>query len=375
MKKNLTLLTLLLLGSVLLLTYQSPIMAAPLGQSATATPLAEEEPLATPAATPTAMAEATAEATEEPDEEPAADNHVHEEATTTEAPTIEELAARVAALEAQLAGRTTADANTVTTAMYLLDNVGLHDLDVRLNEEGTIDAGDAGTVARINLLLSTVAWPTDLTADATTLMDLLSQLSSALADDDLAVAAPLASEIHEAQHGLSHAAEHWLGHGALALADHAAPADHAGQANRVTTAIYLLDNVGLHDLDVQLNEEGVIDPSDAGKVARIQRLLTTVDWPEDLSAAADGVIDVLTQLNSALADDNLDDAAPLATQAHETQHDLSHAAEHWLAATMGSHDNHAATDADEIGADEDADHDHADDAEESDTEGDSNSHD
>ncbi len=361
MKKNITLVTLLTLGSILLLTFQSPILAAPLRQSATATPQAEEEPLATP--------EATAEAVEEP----VVDNQAQEESTATEpsieAPTLVELAARVAALEAQLAGHTTAEANTVTTAIYLLDNVGLHDLDVRLNEDGTIDAGDAGTVERINRLLSTVAWPADLAAEATTLMDLLSELGSALADDDLAVAAPLASEVHEAQHALSHAAEHWLANGTVTSPD------HTGQANRVTTAIYLLDNVGLHELDVRLNEEGVIDPSDAGTVARIHQLLTTVDWPETLSTDAITATNVLAQLNTALADDNLAEAAPLASQAHEAQHELSHAAEHWLSATIGSQDDHAADDEEEMGADEDTDHDHASDEEGSDTEGDSHSHD
>ncbi|MCB0062241.1 MAG: hypothetical protein KDE19_09005, partial [Caldilineaceae bacterium] len=177
MKRNLTIWLALALAIFALPAYQSALLAAPQSQSATATPIAEEEPAATP----------------EPAEEPAeaADDYDHNDEVNSaaEAPTLEELAARVSALEAQLADRGASDANTVATALYLLDNVGLHDLDTRLNEAGTIEAGDAGTVARINRVLSTILWPSDLAADATTLMDTLTQLNAALSDDDLTTAA------------------------------------------------------------------------------------------------------------------------------------------------------------------------------------------
>ena len=73
------------------------------------------------------------------------------------------------------------------------------------------------------------------------------------------------------------------------------------------------------------------------------RLLATVDWPEALQADAEALIGVLDALSAALADDDVDTAAPLATEAHEVQHDLSHAAEHWLGERMGAH----ASDADD----------------------------
>ncbi len=100
--------------------------------------------------------------------------------------------------------------------------------------------------------------------------------------------------------------------------------------NEVTTAVYLMDSAGLHDLDVRLNEEGEIMSSDAGRVGRLARLLTTVDWPDDLAEDAETVIGVINDLSTALTEDDVEAAAPLATQVHDDGHELSHAAEHWL---------------------------------------------
>jgi hypothetical protein len=253
-------------------------------------------------------------------------------------PTLHDLAARIDALEAQVAEivqgavprSTSADASAVTTAVYLLDTAGLHDLDVRLNEEQVIEAGDAGHVARVARLLSSVSWPETLAADAETLIGRLTELATALGEDDVDAAAPLATQAHETQHDFSHAAEEWLGE-----ADLAAMPEPTGQPFRVTAAVYLLDTAGLHDLDVRLNEEQVIEASDAGSVARVARLLSAVDWPDELAEDAAALGDVLTELAEALRNDDLEAAAPLATEAHETQHDFSHAAEDWLGETLG----------------------------------------
>lgn len=139
------------------------------------------------------------------------------------------------------------------------------------------------------------------------------------------------------------------------LAEHQA-ADHQGaDANEVATAVYLLDTAGLHDLDVRLNEEQVIDPSDAGRVARVSRLLASVDWPEPLATEIITLTTTLRDLTTALTDDDLESAAPLATLVHEVQHDFSHAAEHWLGETLGTHDDDA-DHAEEATHEEDADH-------------------
>ena len=192
MAKKVTITLLLLFGLVLLAYQGSALLAAPPQQSSAATPAATEEPAEEIQAQ---AAEAEAEAVTEP--------------------TIVELAARLEALQAQVdalsAGANPGLANEVTTAVYLLDNAGLHGLDERLNNEGVIVASDAGRVARVARLLSSVDWPAPLADDAAALTDTLNQLASALRDDDLDAAAPLAIVAHEVQHAFSHEAEHWLG--------------------------------------------------------------------------------------------------------------------------------------------------------------------
>lgn len=314
MKQKLILMILLLIGAFLLvrpaLTVAAPVVAE-----------------ATPTPTPAAEAATTAIT------------------TTTKAaePAVAELLARLDALQAQVnelaaqlsAGHSAADANQVGTAVYLLNAAGLHDLDVQLNEAKVINPSDAGRIARLVRLLSSVVWPAAVATEAATLIDVLDQLATALADDNLAAAAPLATQAHEVQHDFAHAVEHWLGEVEPLQAN-------AGQVFRVTSAVYLLDTAGLHDLDVRLNEEKVIEPAAAGKVARVARLLSTVDWPAALATDAVTLTTVLNDLATALADDNLEAAAPLATQVHEVQHNFSHAAEHWLNERMGAHDDAAA---------------------------------
>ena len=225
-----TIVALLLLTGWLLFARQPTALASPFAQDATPTPAAEEE-----------------------------HTHSHEEAasdvmTDTAAsdesaePTLHDLMHQIEALQAQVdelqagthAGHAEASANEVVTAIYLLDTAGLHALDERLNQEKVINAGDSGNVARVAGLLASVVWPESLAANATTLIDLLNSLSTALENDDVATAAPLSTQVHEAQHEFSHGVEHWL-------ADMPAPdATHneAGQAFRVTSAVYLLDTVG-----------------------------------------------------------------------------------------------------------------------------------
>ncbi|MBE7467520.1 MAG: hypothetical protein HS114_00050 [Anaerolineales bacterium] len=123
----------------------------------------------------------------------------------------------------------------VTIATYLMDTAGFHAMDERINQEGTIDAGDAGVVNRVIGVLEATAWPADLQTQVDELKDTLSQYAEALANDDVEAAKPLATQAHELQHDLSHAAGSWLTggsggaeHGAEGEHDHAAEQD-AGQ--------------------------------------------------------------------------------------------------------------------------------------------------
>lgn len=185
---------LLLLTGWLLFARQPTAFASPFAQDATPTPAEEEH------------------------------THSHEEAasvmTDTAAsdesaePTLHDLMHQIEALQAQVdelqagthAGHAEASANEVVTAIYLLDTAGLHALDDRLNQEKVINAGDSGNVARVAGLLASVArlYQNRWRSNATTLIDLLNSLSTALENDDVATAAPLSTQVHEAQHEFSH---------------------------------------------------------------------------------------------------------------------------------------------------------------------------
>jgi hypothetical protein len=98
----------------------------------------------------------------------------------------------------------------VTIAAYLMDMADLHGMDERINQQETIDPGDAGVVNRINQVLVVTAWPTELQAQVDPLKESLSQYAEALANDGLETAKPLATQVHEQGHDLSHAIEGWL---------------------------------------------------------------------------------------------------------------------------------------------------------------------
>jgi hypothetical protein len=103
-----------------------------------------------------------------------------------------------------------------------------------------------------------------------------------------------------------------------------------GQAFQVATTLYLLDTAGFHEIDESINQENTIQPEFPGTVQRARRMVALTAWPEELHENAMGLGDTLDAFAAALADDDLEAAKPLATQVHDQQHDLSHAAGDWL---------------------------------------------
>jgi hypothetical protein len=127
---------------------------------------------------------------------------------------IEQLQQQLAAIESQV---DQSQAFQVATTVYLLDTAGLHAMDESINQENTIDPGFPGTVDRIRRLMALTAWPEELQEDARALEDTLASFAAALAEDDVEAAKPLATQVHDQQHELSHAVEGWLSeHGFVA---------------------------------------------------------------------------------------------------------------------------------------------------------------
>ncbi len=191
----------LLLLTALALSPSGPaLFAAQSNQQASGTPTPAPEAEAT--AIP--MAEETSVAADESEAEP----------------TLADLSARIESLEATVAELYAAheaahaasydDVNSVNVAIYLLDAAGMHELETRLVSEGEILPGDSGQVGQIGRVLSTVAWPEELAAEAAALQEMLANLSAALADDDLETVQPLSTEAHVAYHVFSHNAQMWI---------------------------------------------------------------------------------------------------------------------------------------------------------------------
>ena len=64
-------------------------------------------------------------------------------------------------------------------------------------------------------------------------------------------------------------------------------------------------------------------PGDSGQFRRLVHLLSAVDLPPELAEEGTALVETLTQLASALGDDDLESAIPLASAAHEAQHHFS----------------------------------------------------
>jgi hypothetical protein len=157
------------------------------------------------------------------------------------------------------------------------------------------------------------------------------------ASESGAVAITATAESTAGDSGSEHAAS-----ASDSAAGHELAAATQEQIFQVTVVTYLMDTAGFHAMDDRINGEGVIEAGDAGVVNRVNQLLGVTAWPEELQAQVDPLREALSQYAEALANDDVEAAKPLATEAHELQHDLSHTAEHWLGEMTGSGEHDAA---------------------------------
>ena len=91
-----------------------------------------------------------------------------------------------------------------------------------------------------------------------------------------------------------------------------------------------MDQIDIHALYDQLHDGEGIMPGDAGPIKRLVPLLSAVDWPEELAEEATALVDTLSQLAAALADNDLETALPLSETAHDEQHHFSGSVSEWF---------------------------------------------
>ena len=111
-------------------------------------------------------------------------------------------------------------------------------------------------------------------------------------------------------------------------------------AFEISVAQYVMDTAGFHAIDDALAQTGEIDPSSASAVTRVARFVASIRWPHDLADSAGHLLEVLTEFQAALTEDDAETATPLAGMAHDHQHDLSAAITAWLSGEMPMEGEH-----------------------------------
>jgi hypothetical protein len=98
----------------------------------------------------------------------------------------------------------------VVSAVWVLDNSGLHDIDDALDSGKDLPSGALGRVQRAQLVAGATAWPITLQDNASQITRQLTQLRAALEAGDMNGAMGPAHDAHELGHALSSQAYAWL---------------------------------------------------------------------------------------------------------------------------------------------------------------------
>lgn len=99
----------------------------------------------------------------------------------------------------------------------------------------------------------------------------------------------------------------------------------ASQDAAMLVALSIIDGVGFHAIDEELNKAGggAIDSTWLGKVRHAQVAVATVEWPDSLAEKAETFVATADRLSVMLEADDPKGAAGPAAEGHEAQHELS----------------------------------------------------
>ncbi|MBP7694354.1 MAG: hypothetical protein KA764_20695 [Anaerolineales bacterium] len=217
----------------------------------------------------------------------------------------------------------------VSVAQYFMDTAGFHDLATVLSDTQKIEVSYLSKVTRVSKVLAQTAWPADLQEQGLAFGATLAEFAAALEADNVADAVRLSETVHDAQHELSHAIDHWLGD--------AGPAAGEAEPFNVSVAQYFMDTAGFHDLATVLSDTQKIEASYVSKVTRVRKVLAQTAWPADLQEQGLAFGAVLGEFAAALEADNVADAVRLSEEVHDAQHEFSHAIDAWLGTASDDH--------------------------------------
>ncbi|GEM_PF-5597814 len=104
---------------------------------------------------------------------------------------------------------------------------------------------------------------------------------------------------------------------------------HAEIAGSIA-AIYIVDSVGLHGIDDAANKEERIDATKLSAVRKAVAVTKAAPWPEKLKHDSEAVAKSLSELEKAIAANDLTSVKGAAKDAHERAHDFSNEVYAWL---------------------------------------------
>jgi hypothetical protein len=98
----------------------------------------------------------------------------------------------------------------------------------------------------------------------------------------------------------------------------------SSQRSAMVGALTVLNGAGLHELDEVTNAGEDVPAGAAGGVDDAILAVLAVDWPDELSGSASGLVTALQELAASLEGADSATVAPLAAAAHDAWHDFDH---------------------------------------------------
>lgn len=119
--------------------------------------------------------------------------------------------------------------------------------------------------------------------------------------------------------------------------------DSAGGNAEVASAISILDNAGMHEIDESVNAKKEIPPTAQNTALHMQTVILITEWPSDLKEPAKKLAALFGTMAATLDTPQADLAkvGPAVKAAHDAWHDFSHLGWEYLAHEAGL--AHAAT--------------------------------
>lgn len=99
---------------------------------------------------------------------------------------------------------------------------------------------------------------------------------------------------------------------------------------QVLAAMTVFRVEGLHDIDDAAQKASEIEAGWSGQVGRMHTAMRSVQWPQELKAAADSLTVALAELKAALDEDDLEAVKELSAEAHQQWHDFEHDTDAYL---------------------------------------------